>query len=269
MDKKQALALNESTKGFYSKNAGSFSNTRHSAWDGWARSLELISEITGDRSDGRLDILDIACGNMRFERFVDGLDEFKGSELYATCIDIQEFPLPSSDGPVRSFEHTTVNMVYADIIEALASDRPLIELIPNRSFDIVVCFAFMHHIPEPKWRLDLLLSAVEVLKPEGFLIVSFWQPLEDHSIRRKAVAASMSADSKGLIELSAEEGDFYLGWQGEHDALRYCHHTSDIEIGSLLQCLLEKHPEVEVCSEFSADGSSEKMNRYVILRKNG
>ena len=71
----QALAcMNEE---FYLRVGPSFSQTRSSAWQGWSQMLEACRESL-ERCEMPF-VLDVACGNMRFARFLDeclGVDSF-------------------------------------------------------------------------------------------------------------------------------------------------------------------------------------------------
>ncbi len=72
MDRQTADELTRMTSGFYAAVSASFSATRQAPWDGWRR----VAELAGLGSDARpepgerLQVLDLACGNLRFERFL-------------------------------------------------------------------------------------------------------------------------------------------------------------------------------------------------------
>lgn len=79
--------LNDLTSDFYAREAASFSATRQAPWHGWEKAWELITahdavqgpfpshaarvpdDSAGD-SGAPLTILDLGCGNLRFERFL-------------------------------------------------------------------------------------------------------------------------------------------------------------------------------------------------------
>lgn len=62
-----ALRLCALTGEFYRANAESFSQTRQSPWQGWVRLLEVMG-LAAEREP--LCVLDLACGNLRFERYL-------------------------------------------------------------------------------------------------------------------------------------------------------------------------------------------------------
>ena len=81
MDMQEARRLSDITNEFYRTVHASFSATRQSPWAGWER----VAEVTFPDADGgaagggtaggsrAFDVLDLACGNLRFERFLAGL----------------------------------------------------------------------------------------------------------------------------------------------------------------------------------------------------
>lgn len=82
MHQNTAKTLSEINTRFYARNAVSFSQTRNAPWDGWRRCMaacgldaetalaQASSELQGTRETRELSVLDIACGNLRFEAFL-------------------------------------------------------------------------------------------------------------------------------------------------------------------------------------------------------
>ncbi|MBQ6521313.1 MAG: class I SAM-dependent methyltransferase, partial [Atopobiaceae bacterium] len=67
MDRATAQQMTALTCDFYRRVGPSFSATRAGAWPGWERMLDLIATC-GDAPR----VLDLACGNLRFERALFG-----------------------------------------------------------------------------------------------------------------------------------------------------------------------------------------------------
>ena len=103
MNRDFASSLIQLNNTFYREHAASFSETRHTPWPGWVRTLDTAyRELAGTHKGEPLRIFDLACGNMRFERFLDRTlesmrradpaDPFSadGVEFYAadSCIDL-------------------------------------------------------------------------------------------------------------------------------------------------------------------------------------
>lgn len=68
MDVAFAEKLSELNNDFYRNQAVSFSDTRHAKWPGWERCLDEIRAASRDKQ--ALRVLDIACGNLRFEEYL-------------------------------------------------------------------------------------------------------------------------------------------------------------------------------------------------------
>ena len=102
---------------FYAEHAASFSATRSTPWQGWERLAELLRERGepwtggtgggfGDGSAGAVRVLDLACGNLRFERFLrEAFPELTFTiHAYDSCPDLVEegagesHPTPEEEG---------------------------------------------------------------------------------------------------------------------------------------------------------------------------
>lgn len=68
MDVAFAEKLSELNNDFYRNQAVSFSDTRHAKWPGWERCLDEVRATY--RDEQALRVLDIACGNLRFEEYL-------------------------------------------------------------------------------------------------------------------------------------------------------------------------------------------------------
>ena len=68
MDEALARTLIELDCAFYRAHAASFSATRQAPWPGWQRVADLAGNALAPGSSPA--VLDLACGNLRFERFL-------------------------------------------------------------------------------------------------------------------------------------------------------------------------------------------------------
>lgn len=310
--------LNDLTSDFYTREAASFSATRQAPWHGWERVWKLITahdavqnpfpshaarvpdDDTGD-SGAPLTILDLGCGNLRFERF---LAERTNAPLRVTALDncpdlaspeigalSAAFPhsLRSSSAASKTKEEdasgqganppekTIVDLRALDIVESLL-DGTFADRLPRNSHDLAVAFGLMHHLPTFALRARVLEGLLGSLRPGGFAVVSFWQFLNDPRLAAKA--ATVTAESRAAHRLPTfHENDFLLGWQHAEGVYRFCHHTPEDEIDALLAAIREPSapstngrtppaplPFREI-ARFSADGKQENLNRYLILQR--
>ncbi len=234
----------ELTSEFYAAVADSFSATRQSPWNGWKRCLDTINEdLARDEKVEGITILDLACGNLRFEEF---LITENVALTKAICID--NCPKLLDDiSPLVEYE-------CVDIFE----DLP----IRDYSVDISVCFGFIHHVPSKEKRKEILKYLLDTTKRDGYVVVSFWQFLKDSRLQKKSYEATISICEKYSIAFE-DENDRFLHWQDNASVARYCHNFTDQEIDSLLEELGEH---IEIVDIFNADGKDENLNRYVVLR---
>lgn len=274
MDMQEARRLSDITNEFYRTVHASFSATRQAPWPGWERVAEVAfsgadglrttggtREAIGSRTDDSadalreadglragdsreagtadgpqpFDVLDLACGNLRFERFLAG--RVSNARVWAAdiCDELVELA-PADDLSELHYQHVD-----------LASD-PSAVVAP--ACDLCVSFGFMHHLPSTEQRMAVLRTLVDHMRPGGFVAVSFWQFARDERLRAKATPL-------------AEPGDYLMGWQHEQGVQRYCHSYEEDEISALVAGL---PAEVQEVARFSADGN---LNRYVILGHQG
>ena len=236
MDGKTKQKLTEITAEFYSKVANSFSDTRQNAWFGWEKVLKTID------LPKRYELLDVACGNLRFENF---LEDQNCEPKHAICLDDCEQLLPPN---------------YQFFVDYRKVDLLLSEF--NFSVDLAVCFGFMHHIPSIEARREFLIKLMDSVKSGGYTAISFWQFMKDERIATKAKKTTEQAVSD--YELDLECGDYLLGWKDENEVFRYCHNFEDSEVESIISALGKS---CTLIDQFSEDGKSHNLNKYVILKR--
>jgi len=272
MDIGTADRLRQINNDFYRDHAASFSETREHPWQGWHRCLEVLREMNDDKQDGdfgfdlnRFSVLDLACGNQRLKSFLK--NELPEAEITYYAVDYCDALIPStfeavanSDTPATSA--TVVNYQSLDILELLHKRAELGESLAAPVCDLSVSFGFMHHVPLYAHREEVLRSLIRQTRRGGYVIVTLWQFLKDQVLREKALVTHERAlQELGLEQLG--ENDFLLGWKDMPGAYRYCHHFSDDEIDRLVAAVAE---EATVVSRFSADGKSQDLNAYLVLR---
>ncbi len=276
MDTKFAQMLCQLNNDFYRDQAVSFSDTRHAKWPGWECCLKAVSSVFLDQSNSV--VLDVACGNLRFEKFLasqllerhiqvwalDSCDELLPQTCAGTLV--EKVNADGADTPDATDVHLQINYLHCDVMEAIGSSKVFTYGIPQA--DISVSFGFMHHVPLPEWRVQLLNSLIEATKPGGFVCVSFWEFLADEGLAAKAY----KTHERALVELgpvwgfsSADfnDGDFLLGWRNTPGAYRYCHSFSTSEVDALIATVSSR---AECVARFRADGRTETLNEYIVLQ---
>lgn len=307
MTRATVRALCQLNTEFYERNAASFSQTRTAPWEGWRRCMAAcgFDDSDGAALDQPVDaqiadsVLDIACGNLRFEAFLANTYPHIDWSFFA--VDNCEPLVASGQEDVAKKVHFTCEDIVSNLLDGLPAAEPanVPALAAATPFDLVVSFGFLHHIPSFDLRQQFLLEALSQVKPGGYLVVSFWQFLNDpakrakieqthaealaffagcaetHTNDRDALDRGAGSSSSGNPDLSCpkltaffadslEPSDCFLGWKNEPSNYRYCHHFSNEEIDRIITALA---PHATVVESFSADGKPSNLNRYVVFKR--
>ena len=285
MNVETARKLRDITSSFYRENASSFSSTRHASWAGWSRCLDSmglgsgspltasdggISEeaalesshpeggasVVGRLSRKPLRVLDVACGNGRFLRFLQ--EALPDAEVeYFAVDDCEQLVLEglASDADNVAFQKL-------DAVSCLM-EGSFEHAIEAPSVDMAVCFGFFHHVPGSDARAALLGALVDSVRPGGYVAVSLWQFAKSPELAAKAIETTAKARAEyGLPML--DEGDYLLGWQNRPHAYRYCHTFSDEEVDRLVCTVGDR---AQLVSRFEADGRTGTLNSYLVFRR--
>ncbi len=247
MDDATAQRLIELNRQFYVDHAASFARSRGTGQAGLLQTLPFVPATPR--------ILDLGCGNGRLARFLAG----HRAGLTYVGVDASLPLLAIARRLAQGLPGVTAHLVGADL---LASDHPAgtwTTLLPSGLwFDAVYLLAVVHHVPGFGRRAQVLRAAADVLSPNGVLIVSYWQFLDDPQQRAKIVPWP----AIGLQATQVEPGDALLAWQRDAPGLRYCHHVDTAEAEGLAQTA-----GLDVLTSYYADGRSRRLNFFQVCRR--
>jgi tRNA (uracil-5-)-methyltransferase TRM9 len=238
--------LLELNRRFYSGQAHAFSATRQHIQPGMARSVgDWIETHGGYTGSQGLHMLDIGCGNGNLAQWLNS-QGFKGN--YAGVEQSSDLISTLADLPDNFKFH------LAD----LAQPDWLVEL-PATPYDLITCFAVLHHLPGEGLRLRLLRELKRLLAPEGTFLLSVWQFMKSPRL----VGRIQSWEVAGLADSDVDAGDVLLDWRAEGESagasLRYVHAFSEEE----MQRLAGKSS-FQIRDSWSSDGKEGCLGLYQV-----
>lgn len=276
MDAQTARALCALNERFYRGQSASFSATREMPWPGWRRCLERMEQAAGEGGvDARgASALDVACGNLRFERFLCSERPHAPWRFFAVdnCDALVErglrdfgakFALEEGGGVSGATVAYQSMDVAGALLDEAAGGASLASRLTAPACDAVVAFGFLHHIPGEENRVRFLRALAEKTLSGGIVAVSLWRFADDARLAEKARAT----DAQARLELglsTLDEGDYLLGWKDVARAWRYCHHFSEAEIERLSASVADR---AALIDRFPSDGRSGRLNEYLVFRR--
>lgn len=255
MNEIAARRLVELNNAFYRRAAASFNSTRHNSWPGWER---VAAQTRGVLTAGECRVLDVACGNLRFEAWL--ARRFPQTRFSVEAVDSCA-PLAGL-GASTLADNCEASFTELDVLAEVAGGAHCLHgALGEGASDLAVCFGFFHHIPLAQWRFDLLDALVDATVPGGCIAVSLWCFMHDAGLAARARSSTLEAQRE-LGSMDLDEGDYLLGWQGERGAWRYCHSFSEDEAMQLA-----KHVEgrARLAARYASDGRSGNLNEYLLF----
>lgn len=213
----------------YTTYANQFSATRNAPWYGWEKIIQFLP------ANQPIKILDLGCGNGRFFDWLIkkniNVAKYIGVDNSKQLLEIAKARFKTNSK--AQFKNLDLNANWT---------------VDEGDFTLIVAFGVMHHLENQSKRVYLYQNALELLKSDGLLVLTFWQ-----FVRK-------SAYTKKIIK-SLPNNDFVLSF-GNENAKRFCHYSSDEEILSL-----EKSANVKPFLSYLDDGRDSSENLYKIYKK--
>ena len=247
MDRATILALNQINRDFYTERAEEFSATRRRPWRGWLRLLPYVGEKEA------LSVLDVGCGNGRFAAFLSEHLESRFSYL-----GIEFSPTALEHARAKLSGVPSITLKEHDMMTGLNG--------VEGPFSLITLFGFLHHVPGFDTRRSLLIELGRLLEPDGILAFSVWQFGRFERFRKKLIPwdTFLANSEAGIDPAQLEPNDHILSWGDAEPAHRYCHFTDSDETSRLVSSL-----PLECSAVFSADGRTNDLNQYFLLKRPG
>ena len=237
--------LLELNRAFYAQVATDFDQTRAGLPLGWQ---QLAAFLPPGMPEKPLTVLDVGCGNGRFARFLTE------QGVYARYVGVD------ADAALLTFaaQHNALaGNLAAQFIQADLAQPDWVISLAGERFDLVVCFAVLHHMPGYALRVQVMQALAAHMATEGLLILSNWQFLTSQRFAQKLI----DWQTVGLTAAEVEPGDALLPWQQGGYAVRYVHQVDEAEMQRLAAAV-----GLRVIAHFLADGKEGNLNLYTVLR---
>ncbi len=232
--------LIELNRVFYQDFASSFSDTREKLQPG-------VVSIT-DKIPSNYHILDLGCGN---GEFLNHLNRMRFHGKY-TGVDFSNELLDYARQ--RNFHHQLIESNF--LLKDLTSDDWSSDLATH-AFDLITCFAALHHLPGTATRNLLLRQVKPLLKDSGRVFISTWQVNNSERLKKRI----LPWETIGLSAMDVDEGDILMDWRAAGPSsqlgMRYVHIFSAAELTSLAQA-----NGFEVVSQYYSDGHEGNLALY-------
>ncbi len=238
MDSATALRLTEINREFYRRVAPEFSRSRQRLNPGIFRAF---TEITRCQQ-----LLDVGCGDGRV-----------GLAWAAGELALPWTPECRYVGLDQSAELLAARTPWPVGLRAIEADLAGPNW-PDGDFDVVCCFAALHHIPGRGARIEALRRIGGSLGPQGHWVISVWQFLHLERFRRRILGWTEA----GIEPDRVDNGDLLLDWRKGPRALRYVHHYDSRELSE--DC---REAGLDCLESWVSDGEDDRLGLYLTGRR--
>jgi tRNA (uracil-5-)-methyltransferase TRM9 len=198
-------------------------------------------------------ILDLGCGigevaNELFRRDHEGF--YLGMDSSTSLLSIAR----------GRCEHPLANFQQADFADPSWVERLLDFTQPHRvaTFDRVLAFATLHHLPSKTLRLRVLTQARDLLAESGHFVLSNWNFMASPRLRARIVPwREIDLDEKDV-----EMGDYLLDWRRGGYGLRYVHYFTEEELQELA-----RSTGFQVAKTYYSDGEGGRLGLYQVWER--
>ena len=221
---------------FYQSFAADFSETRGRLQPGVVKVLEGVPTHAS--------VLDLGCGNGKVPLQL-AENGFQGSYLGL------DFSLGLLDWAVRDqpLDFKT------SFLELDLTSQSWEEVLPPIRFDVICCFATLHHIPSQELRARLCRNMRAYLVDKGLVYLSAWQFLRSERLKERI----LPWNTIGLQDSQVDEGDYLLDWRRGGRGIRYVHLYEGEELRELAES-----SGFRVIDSFDSDGEGGNLGLYQV-----
>jgi tRNA (uracil-5-)-methyltransferase TRM9 len=215
-------------------------------WEGWYKIKNHILSLNKNNPK----VLDIGCGNGRFENFLK-------KEMALNC-DYTGVDFADQYSIGRN-PNLNSKFVKGDVIK----DNWTSGFVSNK-FDLVVAFGLIHHIPSSKSRQKFFDDVRSIVGNNGLFVFSTWEFATNPRLIKRILdleAKELFLKSQNINTEDLEQGDYILDWIKKILLHRYAHSFTESEIIEYLN-----KSGFELVDKFESDGRSLRRNKYWICK---
>lgn len=241
MDKTIQEKLLEINRSFYNHFAVSFSDTRGHVQPG-------VQGLVNRLQQGA-QVLDIGCGNGTLARALKA----RGFSGFYLGVDMSACLLSSAEKLLGQQQDGLYQFRLVDL-----ANPNWKETIPAKTYDWIVAFAVLHHLPGETFRKEIVRDLKSLLAPDGQVAVSVWQWQNSLRLRKRVLPWF----TVGLHPQELDEGDVLIDWRaGKTIGLRYVHTFDETSLSDLAI-----QAGFKVTESFYSDGKSGDLALYQVWK---
>ncbi len=267
MTPKTIQTLSRLNQRFYELSGSKWNAKPNYYWEGWVELLKYLEYLKPKKS---IRVLDIGCGNGRFANFLMEyfpVDVPKQIEYIGVDFSV---PMLNQITDQTRLDNLSIHKITRRFAQVDLIEEPIDGLgLDFDSFDLIVAFGLIHHIPSHTLRSQSVNNWAKYLAQNGLFVMTTWQYLDVPRLAKHCLDPTdfvTQAIYQGLKIEKMEKGDNLLKWvkympEGQY-TLRYSHYFEDREIEEILEA-----SGLQAIASYRMDGGTEVRNKYWVAKK--
>jgi tRNA (uracil-5-)-methyltransferase TRM9 len=237
-------------KEFYNTIAKYWNNDPNYFWQGWYKLLPYLHQKID--TGNNVKILDLGCGNGRFLAFV-----------------YSQFPNANNIEyiGVDNAAHVKIDLTFYPSIRSNFLNRDLLksDWDLGQSFDIVVAFGIIHHIPGERLLQNFFVNLEKTMSAGSLGVITTWQYMRLERLQKRILTSKDRAnllEKLDIVESELREGDNFLDWIKGSYGIRFSHYFEEKEVLRILE-----QRKLIVSDIFLEDDRKQNRNQYFVIKK--